>query len=225
MLNCVIWIETDTKCSKYRCFICSFEEFDRVVVIVTRNNVPRIIRRCKTNDRTHNIYTAPFAFWFFRHLSVRIRAECLIEFANRQQLHKMQTICCARKLATNVHFARYLSLNPIANEPFNLSGLCSFARFFLSAMYFSVWVCFCSFSSWFSTYVRTYVCLIKCRINKCEKLQWNSVHRCNCMLYLFIFIIYKFQAQWYDAMMWTHTNQRQRWHEMWIAKRRTHTLG
>lgn len=154
MLNCVIWIETDTKCSKYRCFICSFEEFDRVVVIVTRNNVPRIIRRCKTNDRTHNIYTAPFAFWFFRHLSVRIRAECLIEFANRQQLHKMQTICCARKLATNVHFARYLSLNPIANEPFNLSGLCSFARFFCPPC---ILVCECVFVRSARDSLRTYV--------------------------------------------------------------------
>lgn len=35
-------------------YVCArlFEEFDRVIVIVTRNNVLGMIRRCKTNDRT-----------------------------------------------------------------------------------------------------------------------------------------------------------------------------
>lgn len=50
-------------------FIRSFEESDRVVVIVTPNNVLGIIHCCKTNDRTQ----------YQQHLCVCISAMRLIE--------------------------------------------------------------------------------------------------------------------------------------------------
>lgn len=87
------------------------------------------------------------------------------------------------QIVRQTHISSGISLrrNPIANEPFNLSGFC------------------CSFQ-------------MKQEINNWPT---KKIHCCSLDDYMrasIYFIIYKFQAQWYDAMMRTHTNQRQCWH-------------
>lgn len=130
----------------------------------------------------HTIFTAPFAFsvsaicpcikYKTRVFRMQEReSERLSNWiSNRQQLHENANdlLCYSRQMCILLGI---LSLNPIANEPFNLSGLYSSrcVVYYISVGFFFVyirwlvgltvgWLVFVA-----QLFILSYVCLIKCR--------------------------------------------------------------
>lgn len=183
---------------------------------MTRNNVPRIIRRCKTNwsNTQYLQHLLHFRFppfvrvsntkqEYFKCERVRKRGRLSNWISNRQQLHENANdlLCYSRQMCILLGI---LSLNPIANEPFNLSGLYS-SRCVVYYIYLLVFFSYIRwFDGWLVSFCRTTLHSeqrVSHQMQKvnAKKLRW--IRNCiGCMLYLFILLFINFKRN--DMMRW-----------------------